>query len=206
MDELAKKANATVVNNVFHRIEDQTTFDPADESLGLNVEDMNICQTSDSNVMSYCASLHAVRTFGWKGVDKVTVIRNPIDRAWSMYRFSLQGCYRCREMKDVLKTVLNGTFMGRKSVDKNGKERVRDPPDFAYDPNDSCVSGMHCTASIINTVLHFLTNHCFFYTLLNHDIFFQNAIRSNVVHAGRSNDWAPIHKSPLQHRPLQCCQ
>ncbi|KAL7553172.1 hypothetical protein ACHAWF_016417 [Thalassiosira exigua] len=99
MNSLAKELDAQVVSNVFYRNDEQGeaqidkkhSFDPADETLELPVEDLNVCKTSEANVMSYCASLHAVRTFGWKGVDKVTVIRDPIDRAWSMYRFTLNG-------------------------------------------------------------------------------------------------------------------
>ena len=137
MEDLATKLNASVVENVFYNDDGQGQFDPADEALDLGVSEMNVCKTSEANVMSYCASLHAVRTFGWKGVDKITVIRDPVDRAWSMYRFSLTGCYHCEEMNNVLKKVLNGTFVGRKGKGDDG-----DGQNFVYSPNDSCVSVM----------------------------------------------------------------
>jgi hypothetical protein len=154
MSSLAKELDAQVVSNVFYRndekgeaqIDKKHSFDPADETLDLPVEDLNVCKTSEANVMSYCASLHAVRTFGWKGVDKVTVIRDPIDRAWSMYRFSLNGCYKCMELKEVLRQIANGTFSTRRN-------REGDDP-FVYDPNDSCAVQMigHQSTNLLSSV------------------------------------------------------
>ena len=148
MNDLAKSLNSTVVENVFYKNDAngaanrQISFDPADDDVP--IDDLNICKTSEANVMSYCASLHAVRTFGWKGVDKITMIRNPIDRAWSMYKFSLNRCYKCEEMKDVLRKIAHGTFTSR---DHN-------EPNFVYDPNDSCAVQMigHQATNMISSV------------------------------------------------------
>ncbi|KAL7449629.1 hypothetical protein ACHAWC_001674, partial [Mediolabrus comicus] len=143
MNTLAGKLDATLTNNVFyHNDEEGTPFDPADEALD-SIDDLNVCETSESSVMSYCASLHAVRTFGWKGVDKITVIRNPIDRAWSMYRFTLQRCYKCNELKDVLEQIYSGTF---------GSEG--DAPNFAYEPNNSCAVQLigHQATNLLSSV------------------------------------------------------
>jgi hypothetical protein len=149
MNTLAGQLNATVVDNVFYqndaqgqpKVEMQFSFDPADEALNIPVDDLNVCSTSDANVMSYCASLHTVRTFGWKGVDKVTVIRNPVDRAWSMYRFTLDRCYHCQELKDVLRKVENGTFKGEE-------------PNYVYSPNDSCAVQMigHQATNLLSSI------------------------------------------------------
>jgi hypothetical protein len=144
MNTLAGKLDATLTNNVFyHNDEEGTPFDPADEALDIPIDDFNVCKTSESSVMSYCASLHAVRTFGWKAVDKITVIRNPIDRAWSMYRFTLQRCYKCNELKDVLKQIQGGTF---------GSEE--DEPNFAYEPNNSCAVQLigHQATNLLSSV------------------------------------------------------
>lgn len=62
------------------------------------------------------------------------VIRNPVDRAWSMYRFTLNRCYHCKEMKDVLKEVVSGVFTSKVN---HTRER-----DYLYDPNDSCAVQM----------------------------------------------------------------
>lgn len=78
MDQLAKKLNATVVDNIFYYNDDQgkpimdSPFDPAVGEFEDAVGDMNVCRTSDCGVMSYCASLHTVRTFGWKDVGTHT--------------------------------------------------------------------------------------------------------------------------------------
>jgi len=149
MNDLAKHLNSSVVDNVFYRndadgqarVEDQFSFDPADKSQDIPIDDLNVCTTSESNVMSYCASLHAVRTFGWKDVDKITVIRNPIDRAWSMYKYSLNRCYKCKELKDVLRSVADGTF-------GDGKQN------FVYSPNDSCAVQMigHQATNLLSSI------------------------------------------------------
>ena len=156
MNTLAGKLNATVSNNVFYRNDedgapnDDAPFDPADETLNIPIDDMNVCKTSESNVMSYCASLHAVRTFGWKEVDKITVIRNPMDRAWSMYRFTLNRCYNCQELKDVLKQIHSGTFTSKKGGQDNGDA----VPNFVYEPNDSCAVQLigHQSTNLLSSV------------------------------------------------------
>ncbi len=140
MDDLARQLNASVVDNVFYhndpyglpQLDLHSSFDPADESLNIPIDDFNVCTTSESNVMSYCASLHTVRTFGWKDVDKITIIRNPVDRAWSMYRFKLTSCYRCEELKDVLRKIENGTYV----YASTGDEEIT--PNFVYGASNSC--------------------------------------------------------------------
>ncbi|KAL7532440.1 hypothetical protein ACHAXR_004622 [Thalassiosira sp. AJA248-18] len=153
MNDLAKQLDASVVDNVFYhndakggpQVNGKFSFDPAD-ALDTSIDDLNVCKTSEANVMSYCASLHAVRTFGWEGVDKITVIRDPVDRAWSMYRFTLNRCYQCKEMKDVLRSVENGTFTRKK--EENASQN------YAYDPNDSCAVQMigHQATNLLSSV------------------------------------------------------
>ncbi|KAL3794849.1 hypothetical protein ACHAW5_004371 [Stephanodiscus triporus] len=149
MDKLAGNLNAKVVDNVFYQndaqgqpqVDMKFSFDPADEAFDSTIDDLNVCSTSEAKVMSYCASLHAVRTFGWKGVDKITMIRNPVDRAWSMYRFTLDRCYKCQELKDVLRKIENGTFKGEEA-------------NFVYSPNDSCSVQMigHQATNLLSSI------------------------------------------------------
>jgi hypothetical protein len=157
MNTLADKLGATLSNNVFYHNDadgapiHDAPFDPADETLNIPIDDMNVCKTSETNVMSYCASLHAVRTFGWKEADKITVIRNPIDRAWSMYRFTLKSCYDCQELKDVLKQIYSGTFTSKKSGRDDGDNVV---PNFMYEPNNSCAVQLigHQSTNLLSSV------------------------------------------------------
>ncbi|EJK67498.1 hypothetical protein THAOC_11462 [Thalassiosira oceanica] len=108
MEKLAKDLNSSVVNNVFYRndengaalVDPENSFDPAD----IPDDDRNICSTNDNSVMSYCASLHAVRTFGWKDVDKIT------------------------EMKDVLKEVVSGVFTSKVNHTRE-RDYLYDPND-----------------------------------------------------------------------------
>lgn len=75
--------------------------------------DTSSCPVNTSVVMSYCAALDAVDRFGWGDADKFTILRDPIDRVWSMYRFSLQGCYHCKTLPQVYKELDDGaTYPG----------------------------------------------------------------------------------------------
>lgn len=51
--------------------------------------------------MTYCAPLFQSNQFGWEEADAVTVIRHPVDRVWSMFRFRTSSCYQCRNLTDV---------------------------------------------------------------------------------------------------------
>jgi len=66
------------------------------------------CPVGKATVMSYCAALDAVDRFGWGATDKFTVLRDPVDRVWSMYRYSLNGCYHCKKLEDVFKELDSG--------------------------------------------------------------------------------------------------
>ncbi|KAL7572291.1 hypothetical protein ACA910_017890 [Epithemia clementina (nom. ined.)] len=39
----------------------------------------------------------------------VTVLRHPVDRVWSMYRFKTKFCYGCRTLAQVYEIIANGT-------------------------------------------------------------------------------------------------
>jgi hypothetical protein len=66
-----------------------------------------------------------------------------------MYRFTLQSCYQCKELKDVLKEVANGTFVGRGQSD--GDETT---PNLAYDPSNSCAVQMigHQATNLLSSI------------------------------------------------------
>ena len=95
------------------------------------------CRDRVSNVamMSFCAPLYDLTTFGWTGEDdgdnandendvssaaeqveyshhsqfhSLTVLRHPVSRAWSMYRFKPYNCYNCRSLIDVYKDIDDG--------------------------------------------------------------------------------------------------
>ena len=95
-------------------------------------------------IMSYCAPLYDLTTFGWTGdhspaaavaegqnegdqddddddiveyshhntFHSLTVLRHPVSRAWSMYRFKPQACYKCKTLIDVYKGIDNGNADG----------------------------------------------------------------------------------------------
>jgi hypothetical protein len=45
-----------------------------------------------------------------KYTPSVTMLRNPIDRVWSMYRFQTNHCYKCHSLIDVYKNIDNGNI------------------------------------------------------------------------------------------------
>jgi len=62
--------------------------------------------------MEFCAPFFAVSHFNWTGADLVTVLRNPVDRVWSMYRFQTMSCYKCLPLKEIYNRIDNGTTEG----------------------------------------------------------------------------------------------
>jgi hypothetical protein len=54
--------------------------------------------------MSYCAPLKDMPSFGWKNsrnLQAMTVLRHPVDRVWSMFRFQTKRCYKCKPLLDI---------------------------------------------------------------------------------------------------------
>jgi hypothetical protein len=75
----------------------------------------------DASIMSYCAPLKDLPVFGWNnthspGVGSVTVLRHPVDRVWSMYRFQTKTCYQCRTLLDVYEKIDANTTQSFKSA------------------------------------------------------------------------------------------
>lgn len=58
-------------------------------------------KVNSSAAMSYCAPLFQTNQFEWNQADAVTVIRHPVDRVWSMFRFQTLSCYECRNLTDI---------------------------------------------------------------------------------------------------------
>ena len=63
------------------------------------------CQMRSATAMNFCTSLANVQKFGWGKSDKVTILRDAVDRVWSMYRFRVQGCYNCMPLAEVYHRV-----------------------------------------------------------------------------------------------------
>jgi len=59
----------------------------------------------DAAYMEYCAPLSATEKFGWSEADAVTMLRNPVDRVWSMFRFQTKSCFKCQNLTDVYNTM-----------------------------------------------------------------------------------------------------
>ena len=76
----------------------------------------------DAAVMSYCAPLKDLATpFQWMQQPNdpqqslhaaVTVLRHPVARVWSMFRFQTKICYQCRELKDIYAELDKGGDAG----------------------------------------------------------------------------------------------
>ena len=73
----------------------------------------------EASIMSYCAPLKHLDLFGWTNNDSggydeeehqhhqhhplaaLTVLRHPVERVWSMFRFEPRACYKCKELKEI---------------------------------------------------------------------------------------------------------
>jgi len=67
----------------------------------------NKCNSTIQNAayMEYCAPLSAAKQFGWEGADAVTMLRHPVDRVWSMFRFQTKSCFKCTPLTEVYQTM-----------------------------------------------------------------------------------------------------
>lgn len=92
----------------------------------------NDCRSSmdKASVMSYCAALKYLDEFGWwhnnkdeeNKVKAFTVLRHPVDRVWSMFRFQTKNCYKCQPLKDIYEKFDRGEDTG---VDKLCMEQLQ---------------------------------------------------------------------------------
>jgi len=55
--------------------------------------------------MEYCSPLSASKKFEWDAADAVTMLRHPVDRVWSMFRFQTKSCFRCTPLTEVYQTM-----------------------------------------------------------------------------------------------------
>lgn len=82
-------------------------------------------QVNESAFLSYCAPVCDLPTFGWRETEgefrrdgeadldediknkpiAVTVIRHPVDRVWSMFRFQTKGCFKCMNLTDIYQAI-----------------------------------------------------------------------------------------------------
>ncbi len=71
-------------------------------------------QISKASIMTYCAPLAVTRHFGWNddsfATPSVTMLRNPVERVWSMYRFQTRHCYKCKSLKEVYDDIDSGNI------------------------------------------------------------------------------------------------
>ena len=88
-------------------------------------------RAQDAVIMSFCAPLKDLQTFGWTmhpqqqqqedqqqdqqqqdelsvvsssiqpPIQALTILRHPVDRVWSMYRFQTKYCYKCMNLTEV---------------------------------------------------------------------------------------------------------
>eukprot|EP00750_Incisomonas_marina_P010997 INCI16329.12.p1 GENE.INCI16329.12~~INCI16329.12.p1 ORF type:complete len:301 (-),score=33.12 INCI16329.12:168-1070(-) len=81
--------------------------------------DNDECQgrVQNATVMSYCTSLYDVDRFGWGSSRLFSVLRHPVDRIWSLYRFESRKiggngppCFNCAPLADVYEMLDNGTL------------------------------------------------------------------------------------------------
>ena len=67
-----------------------------------------------SAIMSFCAPLKHLDTFGWTEprIKSMTILRHPVDRVWSMFRFQTKRCYKCMNLTDIYENVIDADKAG----------------------------------------------------------------------------------------------
>lgn len=104
-----------------------------------------------SAYMEYCAPLSATVKFGWDEADAVTMLRHPVDRVWSMFRFQTKRCFKCQNLTDVYKimdeegtkaegsTFGSGICLGQLTnhITRNLQSRINDDDWNSHDEDDA---------------------------------------------------------------------
>ena len=85
-----------------------------------------LSRMSDATVISFCGPLRDLPVFSWTPslqeggvelpdynlpdhpVNAVTVLRHPVERVWSMYRFRTKACYGCKNLTEVYDIIDSG--------------------------------------------------------------------------------------------------
>ena len=75
-------------------------------------------------MLSYCAPLKDLPSFAWgemkNGMNMtvppshgaITVLRHPVDRVWSMYRFQTKDCFKCKPLTEIYQQMDAGNLTG----------------------------------------------------------------------------------------------
>lgn len=67
-------------------------------------------QINAAAVMTYCSPLAVTEYFNWTNTDAVTMMRDPVSRVWSMFRFQTKSCYKCTNLTQVYTDIENGNI------------------------------------------------------------------------------------------------
>ena len=73
-------------------------------------DDTNSCRKRiDSAVtMNFCSPLAVTNYFNWTDADAVTMMRHPVNRVWSMFRFQTKSCFKCTNLTQVYEDMDKG--------------------------------------------------------------------------------------------------
>lgn len=70
---------------------------------------------NQAGTMSFCSALKHLPNFQWddhNSVKAFTVLRHPVERVWSMYRFETRLCYGCKNLTDIYDNIDSGNTYG----------------------------------------------------------------------------------------------
>lgn len=80
-------------------------------------------QIQNAAIMSYCAPLKDLPYFSWSSNDEhgvdiasppshgaITVLRDPVERVWSMFRFQTKDCFKCIHLTEIYEKMDDGDF------------------------------------------------------------------------------------------------
>jgi hypothetical protein len=114
-NDLANRLGATVNDGEFFKTNDQgmmVLFDPSHSTGSDNIPlaQRDACNTASSHVMTYGSSLRAVDQFGWNDVESITMVADPVVRTHEMYQKMAVECYGCKDFKDIMESIYDGTF------------------------------------------------------------------------------------------------
>lgn len=73
-----------------------------------NEEDGCRKRIDNAVAMTFCSPLAVTEFFEWSDSDAVTMMRDPVSRVWSMFRFQTRSCFKCTNLTQVYEDIDNG--------------------------------------------------------------------------------------------------
>jgi hypothetical protein len=122
IDELLKCARERLHNDMGYEFNHYSIHECARGAFRRCIQNStDVCREplAHAGTMSFCSALKHLPTVDWSDLERIkaiTILRNPIERVWSMYRFETRMCYNCKNLTEIYEKIDSGNTFGMDSL------------------------------------------------------------------------------------------